>query len=689
MVKMSSRSRSRSREKERVDKFGRTVPASRSKSRSRSLSRERSHDRHSRIRGRSPGRGSYRSRSRSGSRSRSFGRGRGRGSFDAPGGRRFEVTDRTNIEDPAYLNARLFIGNLPSDRTSKQDLENLFQSYGKILGVSIHDRGFGFVQFEREEDAQKAKDGERGTKLNGQVLDVKMAAEGRRQGGRGRGDSGRGRGEGREPPGVGYGARERSPIGDDRYRDPYASRPPPPRDRLAQPDVPPPAPPGRGDPYYADPYRRAPPPGDPYLPPYRDDPYRRDPYRRDPYDDPYRDPYYRDPYLPLPPPKKQVPADVQIVCLNKQLTLYAESLESRLRQSALITDIVIIPDDMQVPQMVEEAAKLKYLFVILINSQNEAHKSLTLNILHGTPQEHRNMPMEDAMKLIATSFEKYIQTQREKVAGGGSGVPGATPAVPAQPPFLPPSADVSYLLNLLADNRQLTIEELEKVIGYLIERKEKLGAPARPAAPAISMVPPAGVAAPTAAAATSAYLQQQQQELQSKILNILNGTSGSALPQAPSQPTQAAVGYGNQPSGGTVGRAPASNQTSPMINFDNPNVKKALDSLIQSGPNLLKSLPASVSAAAQVRPAEYQAAAHGVQAGQGYGQPPDGIARIKQDYAGAQQQPAQYTGYGNQYQQQQQPVLQGQNPPRGYSVQQPRPTMAARVPQGVAPRPRF
>lgn len=85
------------------------------------------------------------------------------------------------------------------------------------------------------------------------------------------------------------------------------------------------------------------------------------------------------------------------------------------------------------------------------------------------PTEHRNMPMEDAMKLVASSFEKYIQTQREKVAG-----PPASSAQSALPPFLPPPADVSYLLNLLADNRQLTVEELDKVIDYLRQRKEKL-----------------------------------------------------------------------------------------------------------------------------------------------------------------------------------------------------------------------
>lgn len=73
------------------------------------------------------------------------------------------------------------------------------------------------------------------------------------------------------------------------------------------------------------------------------------------------------------------------------------------------------------------------------------------------------------MKLVASSFEKYIQTQREKVAA-----PPAAPVAPTMPPFLPPPADVAYLLNLLADNRQLTLEELDKVIDYLRQRKDKL-----------------------------------------------------------------------------------------------------------------------------------------------------------------------------------------------------------------------
>lgn len=65
---------------------------------------------------------------------------------------------------------------------------------------------------------------------------------------------------------------------------------------------------------------------------------------------------------------------------------YAESIDARLRLAALISDIIIIPENMTIPQMVEEAQRKNCLFAIIVNSQNEQHKSLTLNILHGTPQ---------------------------------------------------------------------------------------------------------------------------------------------------------------------------------------------------------------------------------------------------------------------------------------------------------------
>lgn len=33
------------------------------------------------------------------------------------------------------MKARVFIGNLPFDKVTKEELENMFEKYGKILGM--------------------------------------------------------------------------------------------------------------------------------------------------------------------------------------------------------------------------------------------------------------------------------------------------------------------------------------------------------------------------------------------------------------------------------------------------------------------------------------------------------------------------------------------------------------------------
>lgn len=549
------------------------------------------------------------------------------------------------------MKARVFIGNLPFDKVTKEELETMFSKYGKILGISTHERGFGFVQYSKEEEGQEAVKNEDGGLLKGHKLDIKMALEGRRGGGKPPPRPGpRGASPGpyadrypppvgarRPPPGgppLGEG-RERSPLrGDpyeDRYRDPYREPGPPP--------------PRRDDPYYGDPFRRPPPPDDPYYDRYRDDPYR---YRRDPYGDPYRDPYYRDVYdAPRKPPP---PPDVEIILLNNKLKGYGEFIDRKLATKSITTLVTVIPEERTIPQMIEEASKRGHLFAIVINSQNEVHQSLTLNILHGTPQEHRNMPIEDAITLVGRSFETYVQAAREKATTAAAappperGPPAALPpATRAPPPFVPPGPDISYLLNLLADNRQLTIEEIDKVIGYLRERREKLYETEgrRP--------PEAGYGVGDIRKEDNS-LQQQQQELQAKILSILNGPGDSVAPQAP-KPNQ---GMGNGAPGGG-----AQSGMSSLINFDNPHVQKALDNLIQSGPNLLK----NISSTPGIKPV-------GASLMSREGEP------MRRDLSGG--------GYGGMPSAPMQPV-RGQGGPGGQ--QPPQRPMYGSGPGGVPPRP--
>ena len=101
------------------------------------------------------------------------------------------------------------------------------------------------------------------------------------------------------------------------------------------------------------------------------------------------------------------------------------------------------------------------------------------------------MPYEDAMKLVTRNFETYMKEMREKaarapplsaaLAAARPGLPPAraspiplAPAPAPKPEFALPDSDTHYLLNLLADNRYLALDELDKVLRYLDLRYERL-----------------------------------------------------------------------------------------------------------------------------------------------------------------------------------------------------------------------
>lgn len=87
---------------------------------------------------------------------------------------------------------KLFVRNISWDATD-QDLENLFSQHGPLQpeekdgekvnngAIIIKDRfsgrskGFGFVTFENEEDAQKAVDALNGQDFMGRPIEVKVA----------------------------------------------------------------------------------------------------------------------------------------------------------------------------------------------------------------------------------------------------------------------------------------------------------------------------------------------------------------------------------------------------------------------------------------------------------------------------------------------------------------------------------
>jgi len=61
-------------------------------------------------------------------------------------------------------------------------------------------------------------------------------------------------------------------------------------------------------------------------------------------------------------------------------------IERRLKSSALLSEHEIANDEKLLPKAVEDATRRGLLYAVILKEQNELHHSLTLNILHGTPQ---------------------------------------------------------------------------------------------------------------------------------------------------------------------------------------------------------------------------------------------------------------------------------------------------------------
>lgn len=67
------------------------------------------------------------------------------------------------------MNSHVFIGNLNNFVVKKSGVEAIFSKYSKIVGCSVH-KGFAFIQYVNERNAQDAVVGENGRMIAGQVF---------------------------------------------------------------------------------------------------------------------------------------------------------------------------------------------------------------------------------------------------------------------------------------------------------------------------------------------------------------------------------------------------------------------------------------------------------------------------------------------------------------------------------------
>lgn len=429
--------------------------------------------------------------------------------------------DRAAMKNRATSHLRIYVGGLP-DITSVDELYEHFIKYGQINGIIIN-RNFGFVQFEEESSAQEAIAKGNGSTFKGKNLIVRTAQTTEKK---------------KEtevvtihpevPPAValtenqipaveetsedlydGYGnfIGDSSYNRDEEYEDNHGPGRPEsqetsrggPRGRAPRGALRGRG--GRGRP--GPPFReRSPIPG------------RGEWSERNTYDH-YQNSVKNYPRA-VPVPERN---DCEIIVVSKSLTEYAEYIENRLKRLGIVVDLLFPMEDVPIGKVLGNIASRGCLYAILVMPPNQEHRSLTLTILHGLPQEHRNMPIEDALQLLSRNFQ---EVQR----GGPSG-----------------REAVYALLGQLADGRTLTVLQYDKVIEYLQERREQqfkleLGEPL-----------------------VSAPVSKAEVDLQQRILSILNDKNATTKIEPVREPTP-----------------PAASPQNKLLN--DPTIRKALDSIL-------------------------------------------------------------------------------------------------------------
>ncbi|KAK9876716.1 hypothetical protein WA026_014955 [Henosepilachna vigintioctopunctata] len=259
----------------------------------------------------------------------------------------------------------------------------------------------------------------------------------------------------------------------------------------------------------------------------------------------YRGPYYsphQDRYQDYakPPPLMDRPErnDCEIIVVSKILTEYAEYIESRLKALGLIVDLLFPNEDVPIGRVLANISSRGCLYAILVMPQNKENQSLTLNVLHGIPQEHRNMPIDDAFLFMSRNFEAYMRGENVPPTDGSSQM-----TLNDKHPN-----SVQLLLNMLAENRLLTSVQYDKVLKYLEERRELQ----------LKFEVNEGIEVSTEKSVG------KQAELQNRIMNILNKSSDNK----------------SQMDCETVPPPPPPTGSGPTPLLKDPTVQKALDSLL-------------------------------------------------------------------------------------------------------------
>jgi hypothetical protein len=268
----------------------------------------------------------------------------------------------------------------------------------------------------------------------------------------------------------------------------------------------------------------------------------------------------------VPPFKNPDQNDVEIIVVSKLITQYAEAIEAHLKRLGLSVDLLFPNDDVPIGKVLANISSRGTLYAILVTPQNSELQSITVNILYGQPAEHRNMPVDDALKFIVQNFQEKKRRDAQQHQP-----PIAVPITPVSKQH-PPALGMKHpeciqnLFILLTENRPLTVLQYDRIIQYLRERREmqlkvELGEGvviSRPAAVSENSI---SATSSTFSAVPAVPKPDPEEELQKKILDILN--KPSIVPDVVPK------------------KSPATEKASSSELLHDPKVQKALDSLLQ------------------------------------------------------------------------------------------------------------
>lgn len=244
-------------------------------------------------------------------------------------------------------------------------------------------------------------------------------------------------------------------------------------------------------------------------------------------------------------------------------------VEARLKRLGLLVDLLFPNPDVPVGKVLANIASRGCLYAIVISPENLEMCSVTLNILYGQPAEHRNMVLDDAIEFLFKNFQQLLRG--EMVCGDLEDSQSQLASIALSPTRHPES--IQQLINILAENRTLTVLQYDALSKYLLERREvqcklELGD---------SMEMTLDPVEPNASATTSE--PDKEKELQKRIMDILNKPSITNLNAESSliKPTAQADAL-DQRKTSPVKTEYNRNAQEPQL-LNDPKVQKALNSL--------------------------------------------------------------------------------------------------------------